>query len=190
MEYLFGFVFTLLKIAIQASFYAALACGLAWLTNTLPANNARLWASRQGWRLWQRSFVVAYAALFLFSCTYWGDHGLGDSARIPLGHGEEMQQINGTDAYFEGSMPFTVSDMAGSQQVDKFQVADEILCAQAERPFYFTYNLVTKEHHVFTDSLTYSAYATPRGLPPSSELQSFWKQYNHYWGGWRFWLLA
>ncbi len=54
MEYLFGFAFTLFKIVMQASFYATLARGLAWLANTQPVshvNHAQLWASRQGWRL-------------------------------------------------------------------------------------------------------------------------------------------
>jgi hypothetical protein len=190
MEYLFGFLFTLFKIAIQASLYATAARWLAQRADARQVNNALVRASRHGRQFWQRSFVVAYVALFLFSCTYWGDRGLGDSARIPLGHGEEMSEINGNETSFDGSKPFIVSDMAGDQQVDRFQIANEVLCAQAEQKRYFTYNLVTKEHHVFADSLEYSAYAVPRGLPPINEFQSFWKHYKRYWGGWRFWLLA
>ncbi|RZK29512.1 MAG: hypothetical protein EOO63_08905 [Hymenobacter sp.] len=184
MEYLAGFIFTLFKIAIQSGLYATAALWLVGLTSTLKR------IGYDGWQIWQRLFVVAYAALFLFSCTYWGDHGLGDSKRLPLGHGEEIVELNGNETSFMGRAPFMVSDMGGTQQLNKFQVVDDILCGQAEQTAYFTYNLATKESRVFTDSLTYNAYAAPRGLPPSSEFQSFGKHYIRYWGGWRFWLLA
>ncbi|MGI4761476.1 MAG: hypothetical protein ACRYF0_12250 [Janthinobacterium lividum] len=190
MEYLFGLVFTLFKIAIQASFYATAARWLAQLADARQLDNALVRASRQKRQFWRRGFVVAYAALLLFSCTYWGDHGLGDSARIPLGHGEEMSEINGTETYFTAKAPFTVADMDGAQEITKFQVADEVLCGHAEQTSYFSYNLVTKEHHVFADSIEYNAYAVAHGLPASGELQPFWKHYRRYWGGWRFWLLA
>jgi hypothetical protein len=190
MEYLFGFIFTLFKIAIQASFYATAATWLIGLATTRYPNSALRRIGYDGWLVWQHSYFVAFIGLFLFSCTYWGDHGLGDSARIPLGHGEEMSEINGNETFFEGGKPFMVSDMAGSQQVDKFQVANNVLCAQAERKRYFIYNLATKKSRVFTDSLEYNAYAAPRGLPASNKLQSFWRHYKRYWGGWRFWLLA
>lgn len=190
MEYLFGFVCTLFKIAIQAGLYATFALWLVGLVASRYPNNALRRTRYDGWEIWQRIFVIVYVALFLFSCTYWGDHGLGDSARLPLGHGEEIVELNGTETSFEGRNPFIVSDMGGAQQVDKFQVADEILCAQAEGKHYFTYNLATKESRVFADSLDYNGYAALRGLPASTEFQSFWKHYKRYWAGWRFWLLA
>ncbi|GAA4501613.1 hypothetical protein GCM10023172_23750 [Hymenobacter ginsengisoli] len=191
MEYLFGFICTLFKIAIQAGLYVTAALWLTGLAARRPTSLVKLKRmGYAGWQLWRRLFVVTYMALFVFSCTYWGDHGLGDSARIPLGHGEEMSELNGTDTYFEPKAPFVISDMGGAQQIDKFKVVDDILCGQAEETRYFTYNLVTKQSRVFADSLAYNAYAAPRGLPPSGELESFWKQYSRYWGGWRFWLLA
>ena len=187
MEYLVGFVLKLLKIAALAYVYAT---AVWWLVRLLAARHpSRVWQrlSHNGRQLWQRSFVVAYGALFLFSCTYWGDHGLG-SCRLPLGHEEAMEETN-TEAYFEASTSFNPSN-DGALWVDRFQIADDILCAQANDNFYFTYNLATKENQVFADSLAYNAYAAPRGLPASGEFQTFWQQYSRYWGGWRFWLLV
>lgn len=189
MEYLFGFICTLFKIAIQAGLYATAILLLIAITIQRPTSLLKR-LGYDGWQLWQRLFAMVYVALFVFSCTYWGDHGLGDSARIPLGHGEEMGEINGTETYFEAKAPFKVSDMGGAQEIDKFKVASDVLCGQAEGTRYFTYNLITKQSRVFTDSLEYNAYAAPRRLPTSRELESFWKQYGRYWGGWRFWLLA
>ena len=39
--------------------------------------------------------------LFIYSFTYWGNHGLGDSARIPIGNFKEVGETNGTDSYIE-----------------------------------------------------------------------------------------
>lgn len=189
MEYLFGFVFKLFKIAIQAGIYALIA---RWLAQQADArqllNTAFVRASRNSRQFWQRSFVLAYVTLFLFSCTYWGDHGLGDHCHIPLGHGETMDELNGTEAYFEASIPLKLP--TDEPWVNKFQVADDILCGQASDKSYFVYNLATKENQLFADAQEYNAYAIPRGLPASGNLQSFRKQYRRYWGGWRFWLLA
>lgn len=33
--------------------------------------------------------------------TYWGDHGLGDSYRIPIGHGKEISGFSGNDGFIE-----------------------------------------------------------------------------------------
>jgi hypothetical protein len=190
MEYLLALVFTLFKIAIQAGIYATLVGWLLRLVTSQHPTNSLGQATQPSHLLWKCHFVVVYMVLFLFSCTYWGDHGLGDSARLPLGHGEEITELNGTETFFEGRVPFRIADMAGAQQVAKFQVTDEILCGQAEETFYFTYNLATKENLVFADAQEYNAYAAPHGLPASSELTPFWQQYKRYWGGWRFWLLA
>lgn len=65
-----------------------------------------------------------------------------------------------------------------------------MLYGQASDKSYFVYNLITKEQQHFADGSAYNAYAVSLGLPPSGELESFWKQYGRYWGGWRFWLLA
>lgn len=102
MEYLFGFVFTLFKIAIQAGVYAIAAY---WLADARQADNALVRASRNGRQFRQRSFAAAYVALFVFSYTYWGDHGLGDHNRLPIGQGETVEEINGTETYFEASSP-------------------------------------------------------------------------------------
>jgi hypothetical protein len=186
MKYLFSFVFKLVKIAIQASLYAMAARWLAQQADARQIDNVLVRASRNGRQFWQRSFVVAYVTLFLFSCTYWGDHGLG-SARLPLGYSESIEEID-TEAYFEASVPFKLR--TDEPWVSEFQVADRILCGQASDKSYFIYNLATKENRLFDNAHEYNVYAIAHGLPASGKLESFWKQYSRYWGGWRFWLLG
>lgn len=185
MEYLLGFVFTLFKITIQASCYATAARWLAQLADARQVNNALVRASRLGKQFWRRSFVVAYAALFLFSCTYWGDHGLGDSARVPVGRGEVVEEINGIATYFEPlSLP------SGAPLITSFQAGNDRLCGLANDGSFFVYDLALGQQHLFADSQEYTNYAAHYGLPAVSEFRSFREQYSRYWSGWRFWLLA
>lgn len=186
--YLFGFVFTLAKIAIQSTAYAYL---LRWLVISIVDKNIsinKLRLTDNKLQLWHRSFVVIYIGLLLFSFTYWGDHGLGDSARLPIGHDEEIEEIDGMAAYFEASQAIKLPTDAPI--IAKFRVANDILCAQDGAGSYFTYNLATKQQDLFADSQEYNAHARQHGLPNAGELQSFGEAYAQYWGGWRFWLLA
>jgi hypothetical protein len=127
-------------------------------------------------------------ALFFIANTPWGDHGIGDYARIPLGNGEIIEEINGTEAYFQTEMPLKLS--TDQPFIDSFEVANDVLCGKASDESFFTYDLVTKQQHVFADSQGYTAYASQHSLPSITDFKSFDKQYHDYWGGWRFWLLA
>jgi hypothetical protein len=188
MEYLFGLVFTLVKVAVQAWAYASVLLILARLWARVAPGSALAKLTANGKRFRWRSGIVAAAALFLIANTHWGDHGLGDYARIPLGNSEVMQEINGMEAYFEAEVPLKLS--TDQPFIDSFQVTNDVLCGQANDKTFFTYDLVTKQQRHFGDAQEYTTYAAQHGLPAVSEFKSFNEQYRHYWGGWRFWLLA
>ncbi|RTQ45926.1 hypothetical protein EJV47_24155 [Hymenobacter gummosus] len=188
MEFLFGFVFTLIKISLQAAVYATLLLGLALgLTRIWPAS----WLARRAqrpWQLWQSTCLLLAGLLFAFSFTYWGSHGLGDYSRIPLGHSEAVEENNGLDAYFEPSVPV---DRPGDQaHLANFQVAAEVLCAAYDDGSYFTYDLASKDYQTFATGADYNAHARRRGLPLAEQFEPFSAHYRRFWGGWRFWLLA
>ena len=44
-------------------------------------------------KLW----VCIAVGLFAFSFSYWGNHGLGDSSRIPIGNWQTISNINWTE---------------------------------------------------------------------------------------------
>jgi hypothetical protein len=188
VEFLFHFIFTLIKIALQASVYATILLFLVAAYAGFYPHSALARASTRPKRFWWLGGFCISAALLLFSFTYWGNHGLGDYARIPLGHGEAMEEINGMEAYFEAEVPLKLS--ADRPFIESFQVADDVLCGQANDKSFFTYDLVTKQQRSFSDASEYATYAAQHSLPAVSELKPFGKQYSDYWGGWRFWLLA
>lgn len=178
-------VFTLFKIAIQASIYATLLFLLARVYEHITgSNNTLVRSSRNSKQFWWRSWRILSVALSVFSLTYWGNHGFGDLARIPLGYDRAMEQSDGTITHFE---PVT-KDL--NNEIEAYQVSQKVVCARTGSNTYFAYDLISKKYQRFSDSSAYNAYAVTRGLPRSDEFESFAKHYARYWNGWRFWLLA
>ncbi|MGY3089167.1 hypothetical protein ACVWYF_002207 [Hymenobacter sp. UYAg731] len=184
MEYLFGLIFTLLKVAIQASVYATLLLILIRMWAGFSPDSGLAKFASNGKQVWWRSGLAASLALCLIANTPWGNHGLGDYARIPLGHDLAMEQMNGTMTYFG---PVTTIDQP---EIISYQVANDVLCAKADKNLYFTYDLGLKRYRTFADSTEYNSTAKNLGLPTTSQFESFHRHYARHWGGWRFWLLA
>ncbi|PJJ53251.1 hypothetical protein [Hymenobacter chitinivorans] len=189
METLLHLIFTFCKIAIQASVVATLLLKLVrWYAPRDPAHPL-VRASRHGKRFWWASGFLVSLALFGFSLTYWGNHGLGDYARIPLGHGEAMEELNGVQAYFEPLAHLT--DNADNPEVLAYQVHDGVLCvALGPDSTFVVYYLASKHHQLFADRAAYAAHARSHHLPRPAEFERFKQHYSRYWNGWRFWLLA
>lgn len=120
--------------------------------------------------------------LFIFSFTYYGNHGLGDDSYIPLGHGEVMSAGDLT-SYFEPNIP-------KSEQiyVNSYEISHDILCAKSDS-FYFVYPLQTKKISRFKSEKDYHKFAVKTDLPTADQFKDFLTQYDQYWSGWRFWLL-
>jgi hypothetical protein len=188
MEYLFSLIFTIIKVLIQAYAYATLPLILARLYAKFSPNSKVAKLASNGRQFRQLSGLVALLALFFIANTPWGDHGLGDSARIPLGNGEIIEGTNGAEAYFQAEVPLELS--TDQPFIDSFAVANDVLCGKASDESFFTYDLITKQQRIFADSQEYTAHASQHALPAITAFKSFDKQYHDYWGGWRFWLLA
>lgn len=188
MEYLFGLIFTILKVLAQASAYATLILIVVRMHSGFSPDSKVAKRTANGKRVWRLSGLIALLLLWFIANTPWGDHGLGDYARIPLGNGEVIEEINGTEAYFQAEIPLKLS--ADQPFIDSFAVANDVLCGKASDESFFTYDLITKQQHIFADSQEYTAYASQHALPAVTDFKSFSKHYHDYWGGWRFWLLA
>ena len=188
MLYLLGLVFTLLKVAVQASVYASLIVlfSQAWAGFSPSSALAKFTSNTK--RLWWRSGFAASVTLFLIANTYWGSsHSWSGSARIPLGHGEAIEKFDGIIVYFEPDRPIT---SAGEPGITGYTVANDVLCAEYDDTSCFTYHLETKQHKTYPDSASYNSFARTHNLPTTKQMESFNTHYARYWGGWRFWLLA
>ena len=190
MESAFHFVFELFKIAALAAVYS---CVILLLYRGFSREKYKKVVLRQGKaRLWLKLYLLFYAGLFIFMFTYWGNHGLGDSAQIPVGHFTTMQNINWTAYATLDDREFSNGDPI---QTTAFIVYDDRVLGNCESDFYspaykyFIYDLDSRDLVEFPDEATFTAFTARHKLPGSKDLKSFEENYSDYWRGWRFWLL-
>ena len=96
MEVLFHLLFELVKISILGCLYATLIIYLLKLISKFKSNS---WIEKILNRKKRAWFVIGFLvsiSLFIFLFSYWGNHELGDSARIPLGYDKEISNTNWT----------------------------------------------------------------------------------------------
>lgn len=176
MTTLFHFLFVVIKSYILALVYTP----IIWFLWVLILKAQKKYTGFK----WSKAFAV-YAIvgllLIVFSFTYYGNHGLGDESRIPLGQGETMKEGD-QFAYF------TPKGTSKQVHVKSYVLKGDNLCMSVDSG-YKVYNLRTKGVVNFSDEPMYNAFAVSYGLPLSRHLKDFRSQYDEYWSGWRFWLL-
>ncbi|RYY33314.1 MAG: hypothetical protein EOP46_16785 [Sphingobacteriaceae bacterium] len=167
---LFHFIFQLCKIAVQAAIYTGLL-----LFFIKQASNRRLRLIK-----FKPVYFSISALMLVFSFTYYGDHGLGDLAKIPLGYGKTMMSID-EYAFFE-------IDRENEIDVDSFLVRDNHLYFTSGN-FLYDYNLPSGKWKKYDSRRDYEIYASAHHVQQISDFKTFNYQYSDYWDGWRFWLL-
>lgn len=188
MEVLFHFAFQLVKISILASIYSFIFTTLISLYKKEDSETRKLNYKN---RWYNYGFKISIF-LFVFSFTYWGNHGLGDGPRIPLGYWKVMDNTN-WDKY--GYVSDLKSDCGKEIQTTKFKVEGKYLCGNYDSWFYkynhkyFVYNMRKDNLKEFGNKEQYNKFALKNKLPKANELLSFEKNYRNYWLGWRFFFL-
>ena len=180
----FHFFFELFKIAVLSSVYALVILLLAILTEKLIKTDHINNLLKSKSKFWEKSFNIIYVLLFIFMFTYWGDHGLGDDAYLPVGHFQVVNQSDGMYAYVE--------DKHGDQlNIANFAYDGNKLYAESGKNMfgkipgdYLVWDLKNNSWKFYTKS----EYSNTKYPAPNTYL-SFNDHYNNYWNGWRFWLL-
>lgn len=120
--------------------------------------------------------------------TYYGNHGLGDNARVPVGHFKVVKQINGTSTYLQNSK----GDQLG---ISNFVFDNDNLYAETGDEFgggngsYVIWNLRTDNWTYYGTKEDYLSVAKQMNYPEPERFKDFFEQYSKYWNGWRFFLL-
>jgi len=166
--------FELVRIALIATVYSTIIFLLKIIYTKIKPGSLKQIKFR-------KIYLFAVALLFVFSFTYYGDHGLGDDSYLPLGHGQTMEASDGYAFFSPRGVQQTVS-------VDSFVIKRNMLC-MASGTSYLVYNLDKGELKKFDNKNLYEQYAASRSLPMTNQLKKFEEQYRAYWNGWRFWLL-
>jgi hypothetical protein len=124
--------------------------------------------------------------------TPWGNHGFGDSARIPVGNFNAITNVNWTRySYLKG-----VETTDGMPVVTTlFTVAGHKVLGNLNSDFYsfknnyFVYDLSSGKLREFASEDAFNIYSSQNQLPQSGSLKTFSQNYKNYWHGWRLWLL-
>jgi hypothetical protein len=193
MEVLFNLLFELIKISILGSLYATL---IVYLLKLVFRFNPNPWLQKILNRKKRTWFVIGFLvsiSLFSFLFSYWGNHELGDGARIPIGYEKDISNTNGAEyANIKGIQSQDGNDI----YTTKFKIDGNKVCGNYESDFYdyssgyFVYNLESDLLTEFANENEYNIYAVKNELPKTNELLSFNENYSNYWLGWRFWFLA
>jgi hypothetical protein len=177
MEVLFHLVFILIKVAILSCLY-----GLVFLI-IIRLIKKRL--NHSSFKNWMILSVSSFAFLLVFMNTNWGDHGLGDYARIPIGEGKEIEQINYSGMYIrpEGHENETLS-------ISSYYLDKEYCFGTIEKSgMKFIWHLRTNEIEKFKSEIDYLRRLQSLNLKRNQIVIDFKFGYNRHWNGWRFWLL-
>lgn len=187
MESLFHLVFEIIKISLLSSVYAAFIVLILKLTQAYSSNAWLNKVSRNRVKFWFYTMLFISVALFVFMFTYYGDHGLGDSSRLPIGHGKEVKQINGTDTFIE-------NEDGGQLGITTFSFDNSFLYAEIQKQSdeenrYVVWNLSTDDWLFYKTKGDYVKAVTDKSYIPLDKFEDFTAFYRAYWGGWRFILL-
>jgi len=116
--------------------------------------------------------------------SHYGDHGLGDSARIPLHHDNSIQQIDITSY-----IGYTIIDSFHFTDDFVFGVTHSDTFTKIKQSLYFAYNLQNNHTSQFKSKAEFHTFLLQNNLDTSADLKDFDYHYNKYWRGWRFFLL-
>ena len=189
MEVLFHGIFTIIKLAILGSIYATILLIVFRLVAKLKQDSWANKVSKKKIRFWFLSGATCSILLVIIANTHWGSHGLGDFATIPLRHGQNVNQINGTQAFIRVQYQYGELQIGDFAKTSTYLVGETEVSTVDDPEDYFAWNLNSNEVEYFSTKEEYITFADKNNLPSPSEFKSFWEHYQDYWGGWRFWTL-
>ncbi len=190
MEALFHFVFQLFKICILSYFYTYLFFFL--LRKVSNKSNIIKSILHKIIEIKPLIFICIFFFLFSWMFSYWGNHGLGDLARIPIGNNMTIDNINGNKY---GKISGLITLNGKEVETTKFRITSGKIVGNLDSWFYnyknayFICDINTKEVIEFPTKKTFNEFAKLERLPNSNSLRSFQMNYRLYWSTWRFFLL-
>ncbi|WP_405376619.1 hypothetical protein [Nonlabens sp. Asnod3-A02] len=190
MEALVGLIALFIKIAILGSVYATLVVLIIIILAKFFPDRIFENLLKNKKSLWFTSGFIISILLFGYSFTFWGDHGLGDSARIPLSHFQEIDNTNWIETNIE-----PVNYPYGAMSIESFSIMEDVVVgttavSPVDRPLpYFLWNVKTNYITFFKSEEDYIHHASVNHLAMPETFQTFGENYSDYWNGWRFWML-
>ncbi len=186
---LFHLLFELIKIAILSCIYASLVLLVFKIIAYYKPDSWFEKVSKKKLKLWFLSGLILSVFLFIFMFSYYGDHGLGDSARVPIGHWKAIQQVDGVQAYIQDEGPISMLEIGKFQTTVDFVYGFTSPSNENYDGTYFVYDLANNSVKTFQQEQEYFHFLALKNLDKNPNYQDFNYYYKAYWNGWRSWLL-
>jgi hypothetical protein len=188
MQVLYIFIFFFLKLIVLICIYATVLLLIFRLVGKIRPNSWMYRISAKNKRFWLKVAGIAGLFLVTFSKTHWGDHGMGDSSRIPLKHGREIVEVN-TRAYIsESDYPYGLLEIGNFEITDEFVFTFTTSCTEDSPDDFVIWNLESNEVKFIESYHDYLAITEKYNLPDVSEYKSYRENFVDHWLRWRFWV--
>jgi amino acid transporter len=188
MESLGHFIFEFIKITILGFIYSTI---LYFIYKNIPKNKKPEWCEK--WLKSKNTLWLFISLILLFYMfTPYGNHGLGDSARIPISFTKEISNTNWEEF---GRLNGIKSSEDNDIELTQFKVENNMIFGNLNSSFYdyknsyFIYEIDTEKLQEFKTEKEYNEFAINKNLPRTREFKSFKENYSEYWSGWRFFFL-
>jgi len=177
-------IFSLVKIAILASVYALIILFVFKIIAKQKPQSLIAKLSKKGFKVWFGVGGIISVLLFFWMLSSYGNHGFGDSARIPIGYGKSVNEIDGVTTYISPKNDENYS-------IDLYAIRNEYCVGQIHTNGneYFIWNMEINELQELNSKVGYIEKSKGLNLPKQEEFKDFNTNYADYWLGWRFWLL-
>ncbi len=184
---LIHFIFEIFKIYFLGAMYTTLIYfAIRWI---FDKNSAfyQFFSNVNKTMLWFTTWAIICLILFVYMFSYYGNHGLGDSSRIPIANHNVLYQID-LSSYIEDKRGNTYN-------IDNFVVTDDFVYGTLDelpeegKTAYFVFDLKLSRIENFENETAFNAYLISKGLNKNVKYQDFSYYYDQYWSGWRFFLL-
>jgi heme/copper-type cytochrome/quinol oxidase subunit 2 len=135
----------------------------------LSKTGSSVWVRRQmgrKFRFWICTHFIISIALFVYSFSYWQDTGLGDHSRIPIGHGQDIQNEDFAYTYFYPDPKKNTPNNNEDLPIEKYKIVNDFLCAEISHQntnspafTFIAYNLQNRSFEKFNSKPEYVTYA-------------------------------
>ena len=144
--------------------------------------------AQRKFNLWFSLEIIISVGLFIFMFTYWGNHGLGDTAIVPVGH---FQIVTKRDSEF----PFIVNKNGDRVDIKLFTFDNDNLYAETQNRDnettgnYVVWNLKNDEMQFYKTKENYITESKRSTYLQPDKFLDFWVIYEKHWGTWKRYLL-
>lgn len=183
---LFHLIAVCMKITLLSTFYTSMVLLIT------TKGNFKLVFSQVKKIVKMKQFPIAYPViwllLFVYSFTYYGDHGLGDTAKIPIGHGKIVSSVDHTTTTIRSHNQYII--------LHQFYTKEDFLYAQTlQSPFskeingYLIWDLKADKYITFTNEDEFKRFIEEKPQLVNGEFISFKDAYHSHWRGLKAFLL-